>query len=293
MFLDEAPELFRATDGWRGLTVLWLRLRAGGNETMDERWPAKPPEVMVDGYWSRVRDPRDPAQSPTDASTWQWSANQALCTLDALRTNPVRPYSDAHLWTETFAWSADVADERVAVKAGGTIPRYEVDGVLVWSEGSEIEDQVTPLAAAGAAEFTRVGGRLGLVPGTYRAPVMTLSNVLDDAPLQFRRYRPSTELVTAVSSAAGTPALNKNIGATLYGTRMIMAARIDDVADVFDTINPTGATTTDALAVTDPVMTRIGFGRYFNGTIHRLAIFGRPEGGDWPYTMEQVYEDFQ
>lgn len=205
VFLDEAPELFRATDGWRGLTVLWMRLRAGGNETMNERWPSAPPEVMVDGYWSRVWDPRDPAQSPTNPATWQWSANQALCTLDALRNNPVRPYGDAHLWTETFAWSADVADEPVPVKAGGTIPRYEANGVLVWSEGSEIEDQVMPLANAGAAEFTRVGGRLGLVPGTYRAPVMTLSNVLDDAPLQFRRYRPSTELVTAVSATYVSP----------------------------------------------------------------------------------------
>ncbi|MDF3606345.1 phage tail protein [Paracoccus sp. DMF-8] len=205
MFLDEAPELYRATDGWQGLTVLWVKFRAGSSDDMNERWPSSPPEVMVDGYWSRVWDPRDPAQSPTDASTWQWSANQALCTLDALRTNPLRPYGDAHLWTETFAWAAQVADERVEVKAGGTIPRYEVNGVLVWSEGSEIEDQVIPLANAGAAEFTRVGGRLGLVPGIYRAPVMTLSNVLDDAPLQFRRYRPSTELVTAVSATYVSP----------------------------------------------------------------------------------------
>lgn len=203
--LAEAPEYFEATDGWQGLTVLWVRLHAGDSDSRTERWPATPPEVFVDGKWSLVHDPRDPAQDADDPATWQWSANQALCALDALRQNPLRKYKAVNLWTETFAWAADVADEAVAVKAGGTIPRYEANGVLVFAGGSEIEDQVQPLADAGASQFTRVGGKLGLVPGCWREPVIVLDDVLSDQPFSFTRYRPSGELLTAVSATYISP----------------------------------------------------------------------------------------
>lgn len=204
--LAEAPQYFESSDGWRGLTVIWLRLDLGANESRTERWPATPPEVMVDGKWSMVWDPRDPGQDPDDPATWVWSANQALCTLDALRQNPLRRYTDRNLWVETFADAADAADEPVAVKGGGTIPRYEVNGTLVFSTGAEIEDQVQPLASAGASRFTRVGGRLALVPGIWREPVAELTDVLGDQPMAFVRFRPSADLVTAVTANYTSPA---------------------------------------------------------------------------------------
>lgn len=198
--LAEAPEYFMPSDGWRGLTVIWMRLDVGPNKTRSERWPSTPPEVMVDGRWSLLWDPRQPEAAPA------WSANQALCVLDALRMNPLRKYDDRNLWLETFAWAADVADQRVATRAGGTIARYQANGVLVFSPGAEIEDQLQPLADAGASVFTRVGGRLGLVPGIWRPPVMTLRDVLADQPMAFRRYRPSSDLVTEVSATYVSPA---------------------------------------------------------------------------------------
>ena len=45
--------------------------------------------------------------------------------------------------------------------------------------------------------------------------------------------------------------------------------------------------------LTDPEPSRVMTGRYIHGTIHRLAIVGRPEGQAWPVTMREVYEDFQ
>lgn len=203
--LAEAPELFSATDGWRGRTVIWLRLDAGGNDQRGERWPAIPPEVMVSGRWSMIWDPRDPAQDPDDPATWQWSDNQALCVLDALRRNPMRKYDLRNLWLETFEWAADVADTDFPVRGGGVIPRYRVNGVLVFSDGAELEDQVIPLADAGASRFVRVGGRLGLIPGAWSDPVMTIDDVLDDQPMTFDRYRPSGELVTEVRATYTSP----------------------------------------------------------------------------------------
>jgi hypothetical protein len=201
----DAPEFFKDTDAWTGLTVIWFKLRIGSNGDRMKRWPATPPEVMVDGNWSLLWDPRDTAQDPDDPSTWEFSKNQALATLDALRQNPLRPYDVRNLWVETFAWAADAADEAVPVKAGGTIPRYEANGILVFSDGSELEDQVQPLADAGASRFMRVGGKLGLIPGIWSEPVATITDMLDDQDMSFNRYRPSSELLTAVTARYISP----------------------------------------------------------------------------------------
>lgn len=205
---SEAPELFSATDGWQGLTVLWIRLDAGGEKNRQTRWPSAPPEVMVDGRWSLVLDPRNPSAPPA------WSANQALCVLDALRNNPLHPYDDRNLWLDTFKWAADVADSAFPVKSGGTIPRFQVNGVLPFSDGEEIESQILPLADAGASRIIRVGGLLGIAPAVYSEPVATITDVLGDQPMTFNRYRPSSELVTEVSANYTSPARTYEEAAT-------------------------------------------------------------------------------
>ena len=197
--LSSVPELFSVTDAWQGLTVIWLVLDAGKAGQMQERWPATPPEVFVDGYWSLVSDPRDPEAPPA------WSANQALCVLDALKNNPLRSYDDRNLYLELFAWSADIADEPFAVKSGGFIPKFETNGVLAFTTGSELEDQIMPLVSAGASRLIRVGGRLGLIPAVYSAPTMTFNHVLTDQPMTFNRYRPSSELYTEVQATYTSP----------------------------------------------------------------------------------------
>lgn len=205
VFTAEAPEFYKVTDGWRGRTVLWVKLNVGNNKDRVTRWPATPPEVNVGGNWSLLWNPRDPAQSPDNPATWTFSKNQALATLDALRQNPLRPYDLRNLWIDTFKWAADAADEAVSVKAGGTIPRYEANGILVFADSIELEDQVQPLADAGASRFMRVGGRLGLIPGVWQDPVDTVTDMLGDQPMTFTRYRPSTELVTAVTARYISP----------------------------------------------------------------------------------------
>lgn len=192
--LSEASEHYQPSDGWRGRTVIWLKINLGSKDKAGEVWPNSPPEVLVDGLWSLVKDPRNPLAAA------QWSDNQALCVLDALRGNPIRPYDDRHLWLDTFAWAADVADLPFAVKGGDTLPMFRVNGILVFADNIEIEDQVTPLVEAGASLLSRTGGRLGLVPAIYQPPVGTITDVLDDAPMTFNRYRPLSSLATEVSA---------------------------------------------------------------------------------------------
>lgn len=186
--LSEAGDLYDATDAWTGRTVLWARFDIGRRDGRLTRWPSAPPEVIVDGYWSKVWDPRDEAQDPDDQETWVWSANQALCALDALRQNPLKPYDVRNLWMDTWEWAADVADEPVTNKDSSTSARYEVHGTIAFSGGSELEDQLAPLMDAGAAEFVRARGQLGIVPGAPQDVAVTLTDMLDDQPPQLVRY---------------------------------------------------------------------------------------------------------
>ena len=179
---------FSTTDRWRGRTVLWARFRLGSDDDRAERWPASPPELNVDGNWSLIEDPRD--------GQTKFTRNQGLIVLDALRSNPLRAYDDSYLRLDTFAWAANVAGQQVAVKGGGTIPRYRADGILVFSEGSELEGQLPPLLDAGASRFTRIGGKLAIIPAIARPAVKLISDVTDGQPVDLVRWRSSDDLYT-------------------------------------------------------------------------------------------------
>lgn len=186
--VSETDGYFSTSDAWRGRTVLWARLDCGPDDERQERWPSNPPELNVDGNWSIVYDPRNGAEA--------FTRNQGLIVLDALRNNPMRPYGDDYLRMDTFGWAANVAAERVGVKAGGTIPRYQCDGILVFGDGAELEDQIQPLLDAGASRLTRVGGKLAIVPCAYRESVKTITDVTDGQPLDLVRWRSSDALFT-------------------------------------------------------------------------------------------------
>lgn len=201
----EAPGLFLSTDAGTGLTVVWLRLDAGPNASRADRWPAFPPEVEIEGQFAKVYDPREVAQDPDDPDTWTYSANQALCVLDALRFNPIQPYPISQLRLDLFSEAADIADESVSLQAGGTEPRYELHGGLVFS-GAELMEQLLPLFAAGASDPVRIGGKLGIIPGAYSAPVLSLTEITEAEGLEFQSLKPGRDLATTVRCTFTDPA---------------------------------------------------------------------------------------
>lgn len=191
VFVNETDGYFRTTDAWRGRTVLWAKLRLGSDDDRQERWPSFPPELDVDGRWSRVRDPRA-------GNARSWSRNLGLILLDPLRENPMQPYANAYLRIDTFSWLADVSDQLVGTRDGGTIPRYRADGILWFREGQELEDILKPIADAGAVQFTRIGGRLGVIPAIARNSVYTVRDFTDRRMPTFRRHRPADDIFTEV-----------------------------------------------------------------------------------------------
>lgn len=179
---------FSATDAWQGCTVLWARLDCGANSERASRWPSTPPELNVEGDWSLVYDPRD--------GLTKFSRNQALIVLDALRNAPAKPHADAYLRLDTFEWGADAADQAVAVKAGGTVPRYVADGVLIWNPGAELEDQIQPLLDAGGSRLVRIGGQVAFIPAVARDPVHTITDFSDGSAIVLEKLKPMDALHT-------------------------------------------------------------------------------------------------
>lgn len=188
---------FWSTDGWRGLTVLWVRLDRGPNASRAERWPRTPPEVEMLCKWSQVYDPRDIAQDADDAATWVWSANQGLCLLDALRNNPIRKRALRQIHLDSMIDAADVADMTRPRQTGGPEPRFECNGVIIWS-ASELIDQLMPLVRAGGGNLFQSGGALGYAAAIYRPPLRVVSDALTGQPFKFTRTVPGRDLPRAV-----------------------------------------------------------------------------------------------
>jgi len=194
------PELlWRDTDAGQGNTIIWLKMRAGPIEERLQRWPNAIPVIDVEGDFSKVWDPRDGSQSLDDPTTWGFSANAALCALDCLTQNPFRPHSEAFLHLPQWRAAGDVAEEAVALAAGGTHRRYDVGGVVTFGNG-EIEQIVSPLLAAQAARLVRVGGKLGIAPGKAKNSALKVEDSLGGLGYSRFSENVATEIRASYSS---------------------------------------------------------------------------------------------
>lgn len=201
-------ERFWPSDRWSNCTVLWVRLVAGDPEERANRWPSTPPLIEAETNWSLVWDPRDPEQDPDDPGTWGALNNQALCLLDALRHNPIAQYQLSQIRLQDFEEAADIADQLVALKAGGAERRYRVGSLIAYRQDVELADSIKPLALAGAGAVIRVGGAVGYAPGVWSEPEITLTECLRDAPIQFQRTTPTRDLPGALVVEHPDPAAN-------------------------------------------------------------------------------------
>lgn len=122
------------TNAHRGDGQASLAMRAHNADAQDQQtafpYGAPSPSVEIDGAF--CWDFRDPAQSPTNPNTWTWTRNSAVICAWHLcfnefgfgldYTKALLPVID--LWKE----EADVCDELVPLKGGGTERRYECNG---------------------------------------------------------------------------------------------------------------------------------------------------------------------
>lgn len=179
VLVADVPDLAEAPI-WPGFSVAWLKINLGPDASARQRWPNQQPIVAVEGPMSLVWDPRDPAQDRDDPSTWGYSDNQALAVLDMIRNENCVNAPDA-VNVASFVVAADIADEQVPIKAGGTEPRYRVAGF--WeADGTPPFEMIEPANLAGMTDVAEVDGEWVITPGKYLPPEVTWSEDILHGP---------------------------------------------------------------------------------------------------------------
>jgi hypothetical protein len=141
----------------------------------------------------------------TDSSTWAPSTNPAVAVdhymlgryLGAIKTFGIgidpadAPYAD-------FASLANLCDENVTLKAGGTQKRYEANGFLFADRS--FKDTIKDLCRAMACRPADHGGRIGFIDSMPKTPVMELTDqdLMTGTSDQYRPKSSWSDLATGV-----------------------------------------------------------------------------------------------
>lgn len=162
--------------------VVQFRQRYGENGPADQAqsYPNGEPQVSAVIRGCKVYDPRKDAtfggvgsHLQADKSTWEWSDNAALCILDYLT------YEDGYdipwKWIDipSFMAFADLCDEDVPLKAGGTEKRYRVATTVYMTEKRFTVLQRLQEACASTVYFT-AGGLVAIRGGKWERPDVIL-----------------------------------------------------------------------------------------------------------------------
>lgn len=127
-------------------------------------WPSFIPSITVRMKGKKCYDPR--------TATTGWTDNPALICADILESLLGVPRSriDADSWEE----AADICDQVVNIKGGGTEKRYRASGFFA-IEG-EPEQWLAPIVRAMAGAVVEHHGTYYIRAGAWRAPVVTISD---------------------------------------------------------------------------------------------------------------------
>lgn len=161
-----AMELFSGTTAasyqFKGLAVLGVKAVYD-----QDKFPQGLPNFTAKIRGKKVYDPR--------TTTTAYSTNAALCIRDyLLDTNYGLGASSAEIDDSSFITAADICDENVTLKAGGTEKRYTINGAF--SSGEKPKDVLSKMLTACAGQLAYVGGKWTLKVGAYSSPSMTLTD---------------------------------------------------------------------------------------------------------------------
>lgn len=153
---------------FEGLTILWCAFRAGPASQRSKRWPKGVPQVTLEGPWSLVYDPR--------TGQTAYSNTAALVALDILRNENGDAVPDRKFDFASFAAGADIDEQEIPLKAGGTEKRYAASGLWEVDPNEEPFRAVQPALQASMATIVEVEGQWRYIPGVYQAPDVFLTD---------------------------------------------------------------------------------------------------------------------
>ena len=170
-------------------------------------WPTGLPNLSATIKGKKVYDPRldttvsggSGSHRDDDSTTWEWSDNPVLCLLDYLRDSYIGPaFPMSAFDTTNLIAAANVCDEAVTVKAGGTITRYAVNGII--NSDLSHKDVVDIFSDAMAGTITFTGGVFRMHPGEYDTP--NTDTLDEDSIVELVSWKPAPsrrELVNEVN----------------------------------------------------------------------------------------------
>jgi fibronectin type 3 domain-containing protein len=131
-------------------------------------------------------------QREGDASTWQWSQNPALCVRDYLTdTKYGLGESASNILASSIDTATDVCNEAVDLAAGGTQPRYTMDGVV--DTANSIKANIENMVGSMIGRLVYSGGKFEIHAGEYVAPTVTIdeSMMIGEISVQTKQSRRS------------------------------------------------------------------------------------------------------
>jgi hypothetical protein len=184
----DVPGVWTSAHRGDGIASLFMRATSVEQKDMPKQFPNSRPAPSVTARCLLVHDWRDVGQDPETPSTWDCSFNPFVQLADFLtsdhhgmaldRATRIAPNIDE--WT----LAADDCDDAIALKAGGTEPRYQSHGPF---------DSTTPpsdvigrlLESCDGWLTVRGDGTLAPSAGVYRAPTVTFTDAhITDYSLQ-------------------------------------------------------------------------------------------------------------
>lgn len=202
----------------RGIPCIGIRLKV--TEKLDGRLE---PLAQIKG--SKLYDPRldstvaggSGAHRINDPTTWAFSTNPKLAELLYLiggSVNGTRIFgmgkAAAAIDLENFASEANICEEQISVVAGGTINRYDCNGLLV--PQNDHRNNLQQLLTASAGSMDASGGIYRTFAGAWRASSMTLTEEdIDGAPTEMQLQKDPAEEINIIGGAFADPENQWNV----------------------------------------------------------------------------------
>ncbi len=173
-----------STDRGRGVCYVRVTLKADPS-----KFKTGLPELVFIFRGAKLYDPRkDPSVGGVGSHSWgneatyEWTDNTAICLYNYLRgirvNGALLAGVNAPAASLPAAWwmgQANLCDEAVALKFGGTEPRYRMAGIV--DVGTEPRSVIREMLAACAGDLIDSGGVFKLQVGATQSPVMTITDL--------------------------------------------------------------------------------------------------------------------
>jgi hypothetical protein len=169
LLLGGFPGIWTVNHRLLGLAYSVMQLKPVVQNEFQRTYPNGPPALRVVARLLKVYDPRSGATA--------WSDNPALCIRDFLTDERGMGIPESRINEASFRAFADLCDELVPLKAGGTEKRYRIGGTFELTE--EPREVLRRMLATCDGEIVPFpDGTIGIAGGRWTEPTVTIDDAL-------------------------------------------------------------------------------------------------------------------